>query len=61
VNGKAVEIDGYPMEFWKELGMKEATSKILVRIMINIHIYESGCPKRLEDACVIHDIRGEGG
>jgi hypothetical protein len=39
-NGKAVESDGYPMEFWKELCKKESISKILVQLMNKI--YETG-------------------
>jgi hypothetical protein len=39
-NGKAVGVDGYPMEFWKELGKRENTSRILVKIMNKI--YEIG-------------------
>jgi hypothetical protein len=39
-NGKAVGVDGYPVEFWKELGKKENTSRILVKIMNKI--YETG-------------------
>jgi hypothetical protein len=32
-NGKAVGIDGYPKEFWKELCRKENMIKILVELM----------------------------
>jgi hypothetical protein len=39
-NGKAVDVDGYPMEFWKEVGKIENTSGILVKIMNKI--YEIG-------------------
>jgi hypothetical protein len=39
-NGKAVGVDGYPLEFWKELGKRENTSGILVKIMNKI--YETG-------------------
>jgi hypothetical protein len=36
-NGKAVRIDGYPMEFWKELCRNKNISKILVKLMNNIY------------------------
>jgi hypothetical protein len=39
-NGKAIGIDGYPMEFRKELCRKENISKILVKLMNDI--YETG-------------------
>jgi hypothetical protein len=32
-NGKAVGVDGYPIEFWKELCKRENTSSMLVKIM----------------------------
>jgi hypothetical protein len=37
---KAVGINGYPMEFWKEMCKKENISKILVKLMNKI--YETG-------------------
>jgi hypothetical protein len=40
LNGKAVGVDGYPTEFWKELGKRENTSGILVKIINKI--YETG-------------------
>jgi hypothetical protein len=36
-NGKAVGIEGYPMDFWKELCRKENISEILVKLMNNIY------------------------
>jgi hypothetical protein len=37
LNGKAVGVDGYPTEFWKELGKRENTSGILMKIMNKIY------------------------
>jgi hypothetical protein len=58
-NGKAVGVDGYPMELWKELGKKENTSRILVIIMNKI--FETGEVPRGWKASMIHMIyKGKG-